>query len=59
MEAQLSVRKVESNYEDYTDLEDVNLLQDYRIRQKILAKYTTDNEIRVYFGSQGAVAVSL
>ena len=57
MEAQSILSKVENDYEhNYSEPEDVDQLTDYRIRKEILAKYTTCNEIRVYFGNGGVAA---
>jgi len=57
MEAQSIVSKVESNYKDYTDPEDILLLHDYRIREESRVKYTTDDLVRIYFGTGGAAHV--
>ena len=48
-ETQTILSTIENDYKNvYADPDDIDLLTDYRIREEILAKYTTDNEVRVY-----------
>ena len=57
-EAQTILSNVENDYKNiYKEPEDVTLLTDYRIRDEILAKYTTDQEVKIYFGDGGAADV--
>ena len=58
MEAQTILSNVENDYKNnYSQPEDVNLLIDYRINEEVLAKCTTDNQVRIYFGDGGVAAV--
>ena len=58
MEAQTILSNVENDYKNiYKGLEAINLLTDYRIREEILIKYTTDDQVRIYFGDGGAANV--
>jgi len=57
-QAQTILSKVEKDYREvYSEPEDVELLTDYKIQEEVLAKYTTDNEVRTYFGDAGTAAV--
>ena len=59
-EAQTILSKVEKDYKEvYSKPDDVELLTDYKIREEILTKYTTDAEVRTYFGDGGAAAVKV
>ena len=59
-EAQTILSKVEKDYkENYSEPEDVELLNDYKIREEILSKYTTDAEIHQYFGEAGPAAMKV
>ena len=55
-EAQTIVSEVENDYEGYLDPEDVDEIKDYKIQVNIRSTYTTDNQIRVYFGASGTAA---
>ena len=55
MEARLIVSKVEDDFEDYAELEDVLELKDYQIREEIQAM--TDTQFRTYFVATGAVVM--
>jgi len=59
-EAQTILSKVEKDYKEvYSEPDDVELLSDYKIREEILDEYTTDNEVRIYFGDGGTAAVKV
>ena len=57
-EAQTILSTGENDYKNvYTNPEDTDLLTNYRVRAEILPKYTTDDQLRVYFGDGGAAMV--
>ena len=59
-EAQTILSKVENDYKQlYAKPEDIDLLFDYKLREEICTKYTTDAEVRVYFGDAGPAAVKI
>ena len=59
-EAQTILSKVEKDYKKlYAEPEDVDLLFDYKLREEVCTKYTTDTEVRVYFGDAGPAAVKI
>ena len=59
-EAQTILSTVENDYKNvYLEPDDVELLTDYKIREEILTKYTTDAAVRVYFVDGGAAAVKV
>ena len=46
---------MENDYKNvYAELVSVNLLTNNKVREEILRKYTTDDEVRTYFGIQGS-----
>ena len=49
--------KAEEDFLCYAEPEDVLELQDYKIREDILAKCTTDAQVRTYFAASGAAAM--
>ena len=59
-EAQTILCKVENDYNQrYAEPEDVDLLFDYKLREEVCTKYTTDAEVRVYFGDAGPAVVKI
>ena len=59
-ETQTILSKVENDYKHlYAEPEDVDLLFDYKLREEVRTKYTTDAEVRVYFGDAGSAAVKI
>ena len=55
-EAQTIVSNVETAFENYSDAEDINLIEDQRIRAEIRVECTTDNAISVYFSNAANAA---
>ena len=57
-EAQTILSQVERDYRDnYSEPEHISLLDDYKVQKEIRDKYTTDAQVRTYFGSAGTAAV--
>ena len=57
-EAQTILGTVENIYKNvYAEPEAVNLLTNYKVREAILQKYTTDDQVRNYFGDAGSANV--
>ena len=57
-EAQTILSIVENDYKNvYAESEDITRLTNYHIREKFLRKYTTDDEVRVYFRALGSADV--
>ena len=53
-EAQSILSQVERDYKDhYAEPADISLLDDYKIQKEIRDKFTTDNQVRTYFGTAG------
>ena len=57
-ETQTILSTVEKDYKNvYVEPEAVNLLTNYKVREEILRKYTTDDQVQIYFGDGGSADV--